>query len=115
MFHYFFSGGDSSGGSADERAYDPKGRTFPQTVNTLNLRDRVWSLAADPGGRRVVVGTAGLAGVPSLHVIDLETLRGVAGLATRTQFYSVDFSQSRIDVKKCVFNKCTITVWDLRA
>ena len=81
---YFFSGGDSSGGSADERAYDPKGRTFPQTVNTLNLRDRVWSLAADPGGRRVVVGTAGLAGVPSLHVIDLETLRGVAGLVTNS-------------------------------
>ena len=79
--YLFYSGGDSSGGSADERAYDPKGRTFPQTVNTLNLRDRVWSLAADPGGRRVVVGTAGLAGVPSLHVIDLETLRGVAGLA----------------------------------
>ena len=23
-----------------------------------------------------------------------------------TQFYSVDFSQSRISVKKCVFNKC---------
>ena len=25
-----------------------------------------------------------------------------------TQFYSVDFSQSRISVKKCVFEKCTI-------
>ena len=36
-----------------------------------------------------------------------------------TQFYSVDFSQSRIDVKKCVFNKRTIKVcvsccWPLR-
>ena len=27
-----------------------------------------------------------------------------------TQFYSVDFSQSRIGVKKCVFYKCTIKV-----
>ena len=27
-----------------------------------------------------------------------------------TQFYSVDFSQSRIGVKKCVFNKRTIKV-----
>ena len=27
-----------------------------------------------------------------------------------TQFYSVDFSKSRIDVKKCVFNKRTIKV-----
>ena len=27
-----------------------------------------------------------------------------------TQFYSVDFSQSRISVKKCVFNKHTIKV-----
>ena len=25
-----------------------------------------------------------------------------------TQLYSVDFSQSRIGLKKCVFNKCTI-------
>ena len=41
-----------------------------------------------------------------------------------TQFYSVDFSKSRIDVKKRVFNKRTIKVsrqllltvsWDLRA
>ena len=27
-----------------------------------------------------------------------------------TQLYSVVFSQSRIDVKKCVFNKCIIKV-----
>ena len=27
-----------------------------------------------------------------------------------TQFYSVDFSQSRLGVKKCVFNKRTIKV-----
>ena len=27
-----------------------------------------------------------------------------------TQFYSVDFSHSRISVMKCVFNKCTIKV-----
>ena len=27
-----------------------------------------------------------------------------------TQFYSVDFSKSRIGVNKCVFNKCTIKV-----
>ena len=37
-----------------------------------------------------------------------------------TQFYSVDFSQSRIGVKKCVFNKRTIKVcvscgWQCRA
>ena len=29
-----------------------------------------------------------------------------------TQFYSVDFSKSRIGVKKCVFNKRTIKVCD---
>ena len=27
-----------------------------------------------------------------------------------TPFYTVDFSQSRISVKKCVFNKCTFKV-----
>ena len=29
---------------------------------------------------------------------------------SQTQFYSVDFSKSRIGVKKCVFNKHTIKV-----
>ena len=32
------------------------------------------------------------------------------GMHTHTFFYSVDFSQSRISVKKCVFNKRTIKV-----
>jgi len=121
------SGGDSSGGSADERAYDPKGRTFPQTVNTLNLRDRVWSLAADPGGRRVVVGTAGLAGVPSLHVIDLETLRGVAGDQGESHEGWLELGQGLkngagcLDVQwqspncfiTCGYDSCT-RLWDLR-
>ena len=29
-----------------------------------------------------------------------------------TQYYSVDFSQSRIGLKKCVFNKRTIKVYN---
>ena len=34
----------------------------------------------------------------------------VAQVWSLTQFYSVDFSKSRIDVQKCVFNKRTIKV-----
>ena len=34
----------------------------------------------------------------------------LAQLWSLTQLYSVDFSQSRINVKKCVFNKRTIKV-----
>ena len=46
-----------------------------------------------------VVGLKGVGGVPDeLQVWSL------------TQFYSVDFSKSRISVKKCVFNKRTIKV-----
>ena len=33
-----------------------------------------------------------------------------AGLTSLTQLYSVDFSQSRIGAKKCVFNNCIIKV-----
>ena len=35
---------------------------------------------------------------------------GVAQVWSLTQFYSVDFSQSRVGVKKCVFDKRTIKV-----
>lgn len=50
---------------------------FPALSGTVNIGDRVWSMAADPEGRRVVVGSAGLGGVPALHLLDLE--RGGAG------------------------------------
>ena len=44
----------------------------------------------------------------------LEFIEAVEAAAAQvwslTQFYSVDFSQSRIGVKKCVFNKRTIKV-----
>ena len=40
----------------------------------------------------------------------LQDLFKVYQVWSLTQFYSVDFSQSRIEVKKCVFNKRTIKV-----
>ena len=40
----------------------------------------------------------------------LEGKQGVCQVWSLTQFYCVDFSKSRIGVKKCVFNKCTIKV-----
>ena len=46
-------------------------------------------------------------GVPSPSI---EVGCVAAQVLSLTQFYSVDFSQSRIGVKKCVFNKRTIKV-----
>ena len=37
-------------------------------------------------------------------------VKSSTGLVTTTQFYSVDFSQSRIGADKCVFNKGTTKV-----
>ncbi|XP_033342299.1 F-box/WD repeat-containing protein 4 [Megalopta genalis] len=39
---------------------------------TLNIADRVWSLAADPTGKKVAVGSAGNSVKTSLHIFDLE-------------------------------------------
>ena len=51
---------------------------FPALSGTVDIGDRVWSLAADPGGLRVVVGSAGLGGVPALHLLDLERATAAA-------------------------------------
>ena len=45
-----------------------------------------------------------------VHGASGEEHLGVLQVWSLTQFYSVDFSKSRIDVKKCVFNKRTIKV-----
>ncbi len=49
---------------------------FPDLYGTVDLGDRVWSLACDPyhGAGRVAVGSAGLCGVPALHLLDLSRL-----------------------------------------
>ena len=50
----------------------------------------------------------------SLNPAELKAISERASEAVQvwslTQFYSVDFSKSRNDVKKCVFNKHTIKV-----
>ena len=65
---------------------------------TPSLRDWLWGwrLKMSPCGRSVQVKHS-----PRWFFLGLQSL---------TQFYSVDFSQSRIGVKKCVFNKRTIKV-----
>ena len=47
-------------------------------------------------------------GIPSTSI---EVVCVAAQVWSLTQFYSVDFSQSRIGVKKCVFNKRAIKVF----
>ena len=69
------SGGSSGPESSDERPSYERASTFPSLSATLNFGDRIWSLAANPyEGNRVVVGTAGLMGIPSLRVVDLGKL-----------------------------------------
>ena len=47
------------------------------------------------------------------HLILVSRDDSVVQVWSLTPFYSVDFSQSRINVKKCVFNKRTIKAIDL--
>ena len=71
----------------------------------------------------VVAVPAALPTIPAFVLVDLEDPRewlpagppppppaGALQVWSLTQFYSVDFSQTRIGVKKCVFNKRTIKV-----
>lgn len=41
-------------------------------LHTINVGDRVWSLAIDPTGKRVTVGNAGISQAEPLHVWDLD-------------------------------------------
>ena len=49
--------------------------------------------------------------VPALRTAEDVVQADVGQVWSLTQFYSVDFSKSRIGVKKCVFNKRTIKVY----
>ena len=117
-----YNSSDSSGGSADERPSYERGRAFPKVVNTLHLMDRVWSLAADPCGQRIAVGTAGLKGIPSLHVIDLETLKGSSNDGSWVELgQTLKNGSGMLDVQwmspqsflSCGYDSCT-RLWDLR-
>ena len=65
---------------------------------------------AGGGWGRVVVAAAGWGSDVGLGTASPVLVAGVVVVWSQSQFYSVDFSQSRIIVKKCVFNKRTIKV-----
>jgi len=46
----------------------------PELIFDKDLGDRIWSLACDRTGERAVIGSAGLGGVPALHLLDLQSL-----------------------------------------
>ncbi len=76
------SGGCNDNNNASRSASAASG--FPEQSGCIDLGDRVWSLACDPfGGHRVAVGSAGLGGVPALHMLDLFRLDAVAPLGER--------------------------------
>ena len=83
-------------------------------LQTLNATGTV-GLGVDPQkmGVQVPLGNDGRA-LWALHLLaELELLlvpTGVSQVWSLTQFCFVDFSQSRIGVNKCVFNKRTIKV-----
>ena len=119
------SGGSSGPASSDERPSYERASTFPSLSATLNLGDRIWSLAANPyGGNRIAIGTAGLMGIPSLRVVDLakfgcdddsalfdvqemgQTLKNGAGM--------LDLQwQSPTSFLSCGHDSCT-RLWDTR-
>ena len=74
------------------------GQGGPSLASEVRLQHRLGVGHARVGheGGHGVEGVASGAGAPQVWSL--------------TQFYSVDFTQSRI-VKKCVFNKCTIKVF----
>ena len=66
-------------------------------------------LEDDKSAYVVVVGDVGRSPRMCNHALSLAQVRTFQ-VWSLTQFYSVDFSQSRIGIKKCVFNKRTIKV-----
>ncbi|KZC12394.1 PREDICTED: F-box/WD repeat-containing protein 4 [Dufourea novaeangliae] len=63
----------SGSGDGTVKIWGPVGQRFLNIpVATLNIADRVWSLSADPTGKKVAVGSAGNSDSPPLHIFDLE-------------------------------------------
>ena len=88
----------------------------PNLVSTVDFGDRIWSLTADPFDRQVAVGSAGLCGVPSLHLLDLAT-----GVPTLELGHSLKRGAGMLDLAwqsdstflSCGYDSCT-RLWDTR-
>lgn len=119
------SGASSGPESSDERPSYERASTFPSLSATLNFGDRIWSLTANPyEGNRVVVGTAGLMGIPSLRVIDLTKLccdTGSAMLEYQEMGQTLKNGAGMLDLQwqsptsflSCGHDSCT-RLWDTR-
>jgi F-box/WD-40 domain protein 4 len=90
--------------------------SLPHLVGTVDIGDRIWSLAADPFDCYVVIGSAGLCGVPSLHLLDLNT-----GVPTLELGHNLKRGAGMLDVAwqtestflSCGYDSCT-RLWDTR-
>ncbi|XP_076175305.1 F-box/WD repeat-containing protein 4 [Ptiloglossa arizonensis] len=63
----------SGSGDGTVKVWGPVGqRILNVPLTTINITDRVWSLSADPTGKKFAVGSAGNSDCPPLHIFDLE-------------------------------------------
>ncbi len=105
----------SSASSDEEGNYNNNSYGFPKLAQTINIDDRIWSLSASPTTDRVVIGSAGLCGIPPLHVLDPESgtfypmgaeLRRGAGMLDLAWHTPQTFLS-------CGYDACA-RLWDLR-
>jgi WD40 repeat protein len=88
----------------------------PNLIGTVDIGDRVWSLSADPFDCQVAIGSAGLCGVPSLHLLDLST-----GMPTLELGHNLKRGAGMLDLAwqtestflSCGYDSCS-RLWDTR-
>jgi len=90
----------------------------PKLVYSCDLGDRIWSLACDPRGNRAIVGSAGLGGVPALHLLNLETLKapeafGDSVLKKGAGVLDIQWLDDNTFLS-CGYDTCA-RMWDVRA
>ena len=78
-------------------------------LESMSETDQLASSVESSGGLAFVPAFNGLF-APHWRTDARGMMIGITQVWSLTQFYSLDFSQSRIDVKKCVFNKRTFKV-----
>lgn len=90
-------------------------------AHTVNIGDRIWSVAASPNstsGGWVAVGSAGLCGVPSLHLLDVTTGMPVVpelGAGLRKGAGMLDLAWiDHSNFLSCGYDSYT-RMWDIRA
>lgn len=90
--------------------------SLPHLMGSIDIGDRVWSLAADPFDCQVAIGSAGLCGVPSLQLLDLHTATPTLELGHNLKRGAgmLDLAwKTESTLLSCGYDSCT-RLWDTR-